>query len=288
MSRLTQTPPLISLNPGPIGPLQVHVHEPFRHRQGSKKTRAALNLLDLLGRLELVFAKQKNMRTFQPTTEQVKELEKTLEHEIELLKSMIESTWQQLDTDPYQENNNYIQEMNLAALYPLSIQHLKCATPTERGQLSMAGANIHSHYHQMALYDQLYATAARLYRSLNLNDHHYIPYQLAIAFQCVNQLGMYYTEYRERIQRKFDEIKQALSTHSNKSNKTDDTNHTITATLNDEQVVWLKQLATDLMEQVLYGKDNTDPMKSNRYTLLTEAMVQTQKMGQKEKASSPV
>ena len=95
---------------------------------------------------------------------------------------------------------------------------------------------------------------------------------------------MYYTEYRERIQRRFDEIKSTLAT--NNSNKSNDSN--IAGTLNEEQVVWLKQLTTDLMVQVLYGKDNTDPTKSNRYTLLTEAVIQAQKINQKEKAASPV
>ncbi|KAI7857656.1 hypothetical protein BDC45DRAFT_18954 [Circinella umbellata] len=284
MSRLTQTPPLISLNPGTIGPLQVHLHEPFRHRQGSKKTRAALNLLDLLGRLELILRKQKNMKQFEPITEQTQALEKGLEQEIESLQTMIESTWQLLETEPQQDNNHYIEEMNLGGLYPLAIQHLKSTTPTKRGQLSMVGADIHSHYHQMALYDQLYATAARLHRNLNLNDHHYIPYQLAITFQCVNQLGMYYSEYRERIQRKFDEIKSTLAT--NDSNKSNDSH--MEEKLNEEQVIWLKQLTTDLMVQVLYGKDNMDPMKSNRYTLLTGAVVQAQKINQKEKATTAI
>ena len=160
----------------------------------------------------------------------------------------------------------------------------------------------------MALYDQLYATAARLYRNLNLNDHHYIPYQLAITFvseevssppfiycenknlsdiiykQCVNQLGMYYSEYRERIQRKFDEIKSTLAT--NDSNKSNDSH--MEEKLNEEQVIWLKQLTTDLMVQVLYGKDNMDPMKSNRYTLLTGAVVQAQKINKKEKATTAI
>ena len=95
---------------------------------------------------------------------------------------------------------------------------------------------------------------------------------------------MYYTEYRERIQRRFDEIKSTLAI--NNSNKSNDSN--IAGTLNEEQVVWLKQLTTDLMVQVLYGKDNTDPTKSNRYTLLTEAVIQAQKINQKEKAASPV
>ncbi|KAG2223018.1 hypothetical protein INT45_012317 [Circinella minor] len=217
------------------------------------------------------------MKQFEPTTEQTQALEKGLEQEIESLKTMIESTWQLLETESQQDNNHYIEEMNLGGLYPLAIQYLKCTTPTERSQLSMVGADIHSHYHQMALYDQLYATAARLYRNLNLNDHHYIPYQLAITF-----LGMYYSEYRERIQRKFDEIKSTLAT--NNSNKSNDSN--MEEKLNEEQVIWLKQLTTDLMVQVLYGKDNMDPMKSNRYTLLTGAVVQAQKMNQKEKATA--
>ena len=68
---------------------------------------------------------------------------KGLGQEIESLKAMIESTWELLETDPQQDNHHYIQDMNLTGLYPLAIQHLKCATPTERGQLSMAGANIH-------------------------------------------------------------------------------------------------------------------------------------------------
>ncbi|KAI9498687.1 hypothetical protein BDB00DRAFT_397649 [Zychaea mexicana] len=252
MSKLTQTPPLISLNPGPIGPLQVRVHEPFRQRQGLKKTRAVLNVLDLFGRLELILKKQQHMQRFQPPTEQAQSLEK-------------------LDAEP--QENDYIQEMKLAALYPLATQHLKCTTPTERAQRSIVGADIYSHYHQMALYDQLYAIAARLYRSLNLPDHHYIPYQLAVAFQCITQLGMYYTEFRERIQRRFEEIKSTLSKE--------------TPTLNEEQVLWLKKLTKDLMVQVLYGKNNTDPTKSNRHTLLTEAMVQTQKISQRA-AASPV
>lgn len=38
------------------------------------------------------------------------------------------------------------------------------------------------HYHHLAQLDQLYTTAARLHHSLKLNDHTYIPYQLALVY----------------------------------------------------------------------------------------------------------
>ncbi|KAI8146959.1 hypothetical protein BJV82DRAFT_665064 [Fennellomyces sp. T-0311] len=268
MSKLTQTPPLISLNQGLIGPLQVHVHEPFLHRQGSKKTRAAVHLLDLLGRLELVLTKLRHVLTWQ--TDQGQKLKKELEREIESLKTMIESTWQQLETE---QQDVYMQEMRLNALYPFSMQHLKSTPTQQKAQSSMVGANIYTHYFQMALYDQLYVTAARLYHSLSLPDHHYIPYQLVLAFQCINQLDMNYTVYRDWIKKNFDEIRSTISKEGGDGR------------LTDEQVAWLRKLMEDLMVQVLFGIKNGDAANSNRFTLLADAMLQTRKMS--ENPASP-
>lgn len=102
-------------------------------------------------------------------------------------------------------------------------------------------------YNQLNHFDQLYVTACRLYHDLNLPNHKYIAYQLALLYvstlwaaycnysikniepgfyqQCINRQGVPFISYKSRIESRFDEIKS-------KTKKSD------TVYLDTDQIAW--------------------------------------------------
>ncbi|KAI9314623.1 hypothetical protein BX666DRAFT_1968767 [Dichotomocladium elegans] len=201
MSRLTKTPPLINLHPTPLGPVQVHFNEPFLQQQGSRKTRAVLQLLALLSCLELVLAKKSSLEEVRMIDDLSKAMLKKLTKEENALKAQLETVWIQLDSKDLLYRRTMMHDMKLRELFP------RAANETGGTFVQSSDAtDISAHYRRVAQYDQLYASAARLYHSLSLDDHKYIPYRLAIVYQCLAPLDKPFADHRARIQECFELI----------------------------------------------------------------------------------
>ncbi|KAG1152415.1 hypothetical protein G6F37_000261 [Rhizopus arrhizus] len=90
---------------------------------------------------------------------------------------------------------------------------------------------------QNATLNQLYVVAARLYHDLNLTQHDYVAYQLALLYQCVNRQEARFIQYKAMIEERFDEIKEATKQKE--------------VCLNSNQIEWIKALTMDIMKQIM-------------------------------------
>ncbi|KAI7877928.1 hypothetical protein K492DRAFT_171320 [Lichtheimia hyalospora FSU 10163] len=263
MSRLTQTPPIINLNPSHPGTVRVHLDEPFLHRQRSKKARHAIQILGLFGRLELVLKKREALRSMDDRSPAETTLLQKLGGEAELIKTQIESEWTQVGAKDYETREKYSQDMKLSQLYPRSINDIHKRSTEECNDQS----SIQAHYHKLAMYDQLYAHASRINQSLGLPNHEYIPYQLVIVFQCLNHVDISFTEYRDKIQKRFEDVRSSITSQQEKG--------VHNPLLNEELKTWLKTLMTEIVTQVVQA---TNTSREERYKLLNGTIASIQHM----------
>ncbi|KAL1929462.1 hypothetical protein VTP01DRAFT_1600 [Rhizomucor pusillus] len=238
MSRLNQAPPLKNVSPGVIGPVAQHRNEPFLRRQRSRKTRAAVQLLSTFAQLELVLKKASS--------------DKNLYQEADALIDGMDRLWLQMDMKP-DKQKLFMQEMRFSTLYPRAMHYF--ATRTAHPMPPSSKHDLDSHYHHLAQLDQLYTTAVRLHHSLKLNDHTYIPYQLALVYQCVIHLGQDFAEYRGRISQQFEDIRSSVMNAQARHN---------VPKLAEHHIKWLRELSLDLIHRT----NNTN----ERQTSLVEAM----------------
>ncbi|ORZ00549.1 hypothetical protein BCR43DRAFT_485401 [Syncephalastrum racemosum] len=219
MSKLTQSSPLVHLGQRSAEPVvRKHVDEPFLRRQGSRRTRAVVSLLELLARLDLL-ARKLQQGSFPQ-----------LQEEAKTLATSIQSKWSALAGADPTAKQELIEALRLNSLYGHAMRYLSTSPEDQQSD------GFSRHCKQMGQYDQLYATACRLYRHLKLPNHSYIPYQLALVYQCVTQLGSPFKSYRDRIEQQFDDIRQYQTQHPD-------------GRLHPDQVEWLLMLTRELAMQ---------------------------------------
>ncbi|KAF7720712.1 hypothetical protein EC973_006308 [Apophysomyces ossiformis] len=213
--------------------------------------RMYLHLLNHLSHLELLLTKRERLAGWS-NLENHNKYEEILESDINLCVGSVQSIWDQLDMKDALSRETYIQRMNLNMLYPRATQFLFL----HKVVLSTATyTDIQAHYHNIASLDQLYVTSARLYHDLNLANHQYIAYQLALLYQCVNYQGTtLFTKFKSRIEQRFDEVKLATKQNG--------------GVLNQDQVEWLRSLTLDIMRHL------PDGLRTNR---IYSVMYQTRK-----------
>ncbi|KAJ8659399.1 hypothetical protein O0I10_004761 [Lichtheimia ornata] len=271
MSRLTQTPPIINLNPSHPGPVRVHLDEPFLHRQRSKKARHAIHILGLFGRLELVLKKRESLRALDDRSPAEATLLQKLDGEAEMIKTQIESTWIQLGAKDYETREKYSKDMKLSQLYPRSINNLHKRSAEEYNDEN----SMQAHYHKIAMYDQLYAHASRINQSLELPNHDYIPYQLVVVYQCLNHVDISFAEYRDKIQKRFEDVRSSITSQQEKGAQN--------PLLDGELKSWLKDLMTEIVTQVVHAPDTS---KMERYKLLNDTVASIHQISNASSSSS--
>ncbi|GAA5804265.1 hypothetical protein EDC94DRAFT_411745 [Helicostylum pulchrum] len=216
MSRLANTPPLKIVSRNNLKQVLLYVNEPLLPRKENKKTRQELQLLKQLAQLELLLAKIERLELWKSDS-----LLKNLHENVSTIRLGITS----------QSSNMPLLEIIRAekTLYNRSIQfilsHTQLVSTTDQQQ------------YQLSYLDQLYVTACRLYHDLDLPNHKYIAYQLALLYQCINRQGVPFIEYKARIEQRFDEIKSA-------------TKELNTVRLDSGQVSWIQSLSLDIIMQV--------------------------------------
>ncbi|KAI9363840.1 hypothetical protein BD770DRAFT_440278 [Pilaira anomala] len=195
MSRLTHSAPLKTVHLQPVNQVLIHIKEPLLPRKENKKIRQELDLLKQLGQLELLLAKIERLELWKLKSDlkSTETILKKLYQDVSILQVKI--TGNTLNKSLLQVLSNektlYTRSMQLLLNHPklLSISY--------------------DEQYQASHLDQLYVTACRLYLDLDLSNHKYIAYQLALLYQCINRQGIIFVDYKSRIEQRFDEIKMA-------------------------------------------------------------------------------
>ncbi|OBZ91911.1 hypothetical protein A0J61_00028 [Choanephora cucurbitarum] len=206
MSNFTRQTSLKIIQPPISVQVQIYLGQPLfsKKNEDSQKT-----LLRRLSELELVLTKIEYWQAHVDLTLYDPMLKK------------LHETVSQLETEMGQSTI----DMQLKRLYPKAISYLldlKEVTSENSGQ---------------PIYlNQLYATACRLYHLLDLDEHDYVAYQLALIYQCIHQQGVLFIHYKRRIEEHFDEIKKKSA-------------------LTTDQVNWLRLLLTDIITQVIHASN---------------------------------
>ncbi|RUP47138.1 hypothetical protein BC936DRAFT_146085 [Jimgerdemannia flammicorona] len=225
MSKLTQTPPLIDLNPRTsIQEVQLYLKEPIIPRAGSRRKRLGMQALNAFARLELLLSKEEALKD--GMSEKAK---KALTSEIGCTVATLEAALAQ----HFEGQNVYMQEMNLSTVFP------KSAKRAGAGNGAPATRDIHSHFQQMSLTNQLVSMALQLQHDLKLTNHKYMAHQVALLYQCINQMGGSYLKYKSRVESRFDEVKSL-------------TNRGEEPLLSAELREWLRGLTTDIVTEALF------------------------------------
>ncbi|RUS29336.1 hypothetical protein BC938DRAFT_480775 [Jimgerdemannia flammicorona] len=168
MSKLTQTPPLIDLNPRTsIQEVQLYLKEPIIPRAGSRRKRLGMQALNAFARLELLLSKEEALKD--GMSEKAK---KALTSEIGCTVATLEAALAQ----HFEGQNVYMQEMNLSTVFP------KSAKRAGAGNGAPATRDIHSHFQQMSLTNQLVSMALQLQHDLKLTNHKYMAHQVALLY----------------------------------------------------------------------------------------------------------
>ncbi|RUS13461.1 hypothetical protein BC937DRAFT_95279 [Endogone sp. FLAS-F59071] len=224
MSKLTQTGPLINLHQrNSIQEIQVHRHEPIIPPPGSRRKRLGMQVLNGLARLELLLMKDDLLadgRAEKTRTALASEIERTLTSITAALSLHFESQEVSL--------KKYMQDMSLVTVFPLS------AKRAAANNAAPASKDIHSHFHQMNLTNQLVSIALQLQNDLRLTNHKYMAHQLALLY-----IGGMYLKYKSRVESRFDDVK-AL------------TNSAEEPLLSMELTQWLRSLTTDIVTEALF------------------------------------
>ncbi|KAG2233085.1 hypothetical protein INT48_009211 [Thamnidium elegans] len=178
-----------------------------------------LHLFKQLGQLELLLAKIERLELWKSELKSTDIILKNLHENVSTIRLGITS---QLSNMPLLEIIRVEK-----TLYNRSIQFILNQT-----QLVSTDQQ-----YQLSYLDQLYVTACRLYHDLDLPNHKYIAYQLALLYQCINRQGVPFIEYKARIEQRFDEIKSATKEQN-------------TVRLDSGQVSWIQSLSLDIIMQV--------------------------------------
>ncbi|ORX91871.1 hypothetical protein K493DRAFT_303705 [Basidiobolus meristosporus CBS 931.73] len=91
----------------------------------------------------------------------------------------------------------------------------------------------------MSVMNQVVSTALQLQKDIELKDHKCIAHQLALLYQCLNQVGGGFLKFKSKIETRFDKIKT-------------DINESETSQLHDEHKLWLRNLTSEVVIDALF------------------------------------
>ncbi|KAJ1963251.1 hypothetical protein IWQ62_003278 [Dispira parvispora] len=93
---------------------------------------------------------------------------------------------------------SYFQETGFAELFPYAMSRL-------------------SHFQHFTTLNQLVNICIQLRHDVNLENHRFIPHQLAVLYQCLGTAGVEYKKYKARVEMEFDKVKAYLAGESSSS-----------------------------------------------------------------------
>ncbi|KAL1922498.1 uncharacterized protein VTP21DRAFT_10037 [Calcarisporiella thermophila] len=247
MSKLVKTPPLVDINLSMVSihEVTIHLKEPLAPRLGSKRKRLGLQILNGMGRIEILIAK---------LNESPEQERRVIEKEIERLVHDIQISLQQLE-DHGKPLEWYISDLGLSKIFP------RTAELFGYGKGMHGNKDAQAHFQQMNILNQLVTISLRLQADLKLINHKYIAHQLAILYQCINQVGGSFTKYKSRIEANFDTVKATL-------------NATEHPQLDIKYQEWLEQLTSDIVADALYSgrlPSQSQPLVEFLYRLQSDA-----------------
>nr|CAG8440346.1 8450_t:CDS:2 [Entrophospora candida] len=244
MSKFKTTPPLVTLNE--TNKIEIHLHEPLIQKPRSRKKRIGLQILNTLARLEVLLDKEESLASSDTKIVNLNQ-QQFNKKEIENALSVLETIIFQLEGEaaPKKDIQAYLSESGLGGLFPKSAKRL--APNTTLFNDSSNKMNATAHFHETNLYNQLVSVSLQLQQDIKLTNHKYMAHQLALLYQCLNQVGGPFLKYRSRVELHFDAIK-ALSNSSEEPQ------------LDEEQKKWLSELTADIVTGALFSGRPTTTM----------------------------
>ncbi|KAI7902606.1 uncharacterized protein BX663DRAFT_509825 [Cokeromyces recurvatus] len=236
MKKLSQTAPLkviqIKDKVRQQQEVQLHIHDPiFIHQKRNKK----LQLLNQLSQLELLLEKKNRLEIWKSKRE-IKNMDSTLQRLYQIVSRTQVSTLRQ---DILLQDKEF--RIKLKQLYPRVFVLLSDDDFGQQQQLQQ--------YQSLSHLNELYVIATRFYYHLNSSNHQYIPYQLALLYQCINRQGVHFINYKLKIEQRFDKVKQVTKTKDDQ--------------LESNQISWLKSLALDIIMQIIISIYKYDTFFNN-------------------------
>ncbi|KAG9296702.1 hypothetical protein G9A89_001334 [Geosiphon pyriformis] len=237
MSKLVTTPPLVFLNAAnSVQEVETHLHEPLLPKPGSRKKRIGLEVLNSLARLEILLTKEETLASAEQEVQNLRQQEYNTA-EIDNMINMFLSSIPQLEEETVAVKKDvkaYITELGLAALFPKSAQRLVVT------KVSLGKTDAQAHFVEMCAINQVAAISLQIQQDIKLPNHKYIAHQLALLYQCLNQVGGHFIKYKPRVEQHFDATKSL-------------TNSSHEPRLNEEQKEWLSQLTADIVTEALFS-----------------------------------
>ncbi|CAG8707949.1 10161_t:CDS:2, partial [Ambispora leptoticha] len=134
----------------------------------------------------------------------------------------------------HKDIKTYITELGLASLFPKSARRLVVS------KLGTGTVDVQAHFIEMTLINQLVAISLQLQHDIRLKNHSYMAHQIALLYQCLNQVGHHFLKYKPRVELHFDAIK-SLTSNSEEPQ------------MNETQKEWLSQLTADIVTEALFS-----------------------------------
>ncbi|KAF9958543.1 hypothetical protein BGZ72_000212 [Mortierella alpina] len=235
MTKLLETPPLINITPlTEIHEVPIHIHNPIHPSSANKHKRLGLQILNELSRIEM-FAMR--IEAVGKQDEVVSELAKTVAHLEQALYN-----FEQENGNPNRVDDptgrvllqRYMIRTGLVEMFPKSSEHLGI-DPIVPG-----GSFLEGHLRQMASVNQLVSIALQLQNDLRLPNHKFIAHQVALLYQCINQAGQTFMQFKARVEEQFNALKEFCNASEEPY---------LTPTLQ----TWLTDLTTDIVAEALFS-----------------------------------
>ncbi|CAG8481238.1 19178_t:CDS:2 [Dentiscutata erythropus] len=253
MSKLKTTPPLVSLRTvNTAQEVEIRLHEPLIQKQGSRKKRIGLQILNALARLEVLLNKEEALAISEDAVQHLTQQQYN-KMEIEAALNALETSLLQLEEDgiPKKDTQTYLSELGLTVLFPKSAKRLVV------NNIPSGKVDALAHFNEMNVLNQLASISLQLQQDIKLQNHKYMAHQLALLYQCLNQAGGHFLKYKSRVELHFDSIK-ALTSNSE------------VPKLNAEQKEWLSQVTADIVTEALFSGRPVTPMSQPLATYLNE------------------
>ncbi|KAG0207131.1 hypothetical protein BGX28_001562 [Mortierella sp. GBA30] len=203
MTKLLETPPLINITPlTEIHEVPIHINNPIHPNSANKHKRLGLQILNELSRIEMFTMR---IEAVGKQDEVVTELTKTVTHlEQAIYNFELENGSQSRLEDMTGRVllQRYMIRTGLVDMFPKSAEHLGI-DPVVPG-----GSFLEGHLRQMACLNQLVSITLQLQNDLRLPNHKFIAHQVALLYQCINQAGQTYSQFKARVEENFNTLKE--------------------------------------------------------------------------------